>query len=165
MGKPFANNIRQNRVGQSFSATREYMFYSGCWATHAVRALDVDLNDHVDRCMRPPSFAQIRHCIRGWSERPEIQFTARIPPPPGPLSCSGGIWIGGFSGGSVVCRPPRADALIRVTVCLIRPCFAGFQRVVPFEIRETLDGFALGIWKAEINVLKLVVESDVAGVS
>ncbi len=51
-----------------------------------------------------------------------------------------------------------------MSVLLVLPGLARFQGVVPFKIRKALDRFPLFPREFEIDVLKLVVKADLAGV-
>jgi hypothetical protein len=54
--------------------------------------------------------------------------------------------------------------LVRVPVLLVCPGFAGFQGVFPFKIGKALNGFSLFPREFEIDVLKLVVKTDLTGI-
>src|SRR6476660_7436367 len=55
-------------------------------------------------------------------------------------------------------------ALVRMSVLLVLPGLAGLEGKFPFEVGKALDGFSLFPREFEIDVLKLVVKADLAGV-
>jgi hypothetical protein len=55
-------------------------------------------------------------------------------------------------------------ALVRMSVLLVLPGFASLQGKFAFEIRKAFDGFPVFPREFEIDVLKLVVKADLAGI-
>src|ERR1700749_3440120 len=58
----------------------------------------------------------------------------------------------------------HSAALIRMSVFLVCPGLAGFQGVFSFKIGKALNGFSLFPREFEIDVLELVVKTDLTGI-